>query len=368
MNNLAISLAVFEVLLVFVHLAVYETLAAAFGIGGVFLGVLFSVLALTFASATALSRFYNNAIVRWYYVFAAYWFGLVNFLFFFGAVTFFLVMAVSYPLGLYPSLPLLGAFCFGAAFLVFLYSAWNSGRAEITKITVTLPNLPASWKGRKIVFVSDVHLGNTRGAAFMAKVTKKIAALEPWALFIGGDLYDGTLCDEKEIVAPLGSLRPPGGSYFISGNHEYYLFERTAPGFVDALGVVGVRVLHNEKIDLDGVTVVGVDDKSIDKKGDLKEILDGITIEGNKPSILLRHIPLDMEVAAQKGFSLAFFGHTHNGQIFPLNLFTKIIYKGYDYGLQKYSSMQTYTSSGVGTWGPPLRLGTKSEIVLVEFD
>jgi len=368
MNKLISSLVVFEILLVFVHLAVYDTLAAAFGIGGVFLGALFVVLALTFVSATVLSRFYDNTIVRWYYRFAAVWFGLVNFLFFFGAVTFFLVMTASYSLGLYPSLPLLGAFCFGAAFLIFLYSMWNSGRAGITRISVTIPNLPMSWKGRKIVFVSDVHLGNTRGAAFMAKVTEKIAALEPWALFIGGALYDGTLCDEKGIVAPLGSLRPPGGSYFVSGNHEYYLFEKAAPGFVDSLGGVGVRVLHNEKIDLDGVTVVGVDDKSVDKKGDLQKIFDGIAIEENKPSILLRHIPLDMEVAAQKGFSLAFFGHTHNGQIFPLNLFTKKIYKGYDYGLKKYGSMQTYTSSGVGTWGPPLRLGTKSEIVLVEFE
>ena len=112
------SLIVFEVLLVFVHLAVYATLAAAFGIGRPLLEIFFIVLALTFVSATVLSRFYNNKLVEWYYAFSAYWFGLVHFLFI-GGLAFFFVLAVSYRFfNVYPSLPLLGAICFGVAFLV----------------------------------------------------------------------------------------------------------------------------------------------------------------------------------------------------------------------------------------------------------
>ena len=361
------SLIVFEVLLVFVHLAVYATLAAAFGIGRPLLEIFFIVLALTFVSATVLSRVYNNKLVEWYYAFSAYWFGLVHFLFI-GGLAFFFVLAVSYRFfNVYPSLPLLGAICFGVAFLVHCYGTWNSGRAQITRVKVAIPHLPLSWKGRTIAFISDVHLGNVRGAHFMARVTKKIAALSPWALFIDGDLYDGSLCDEKKVIAPLGSLRLPGGIYFVAGNHEYYLAERTASGFVDALKEVSIRILHNEKIDLDGVQLVGVDDKSASKKDDLQKIFDHITIERSAPSILLRHAPFDLDMAAAKGFSLALFGHTHQGQIFPLNFLTKKIYKGYDYGLKNHGATQIYTSSGVGTWGPPLRLGTRSEIVLIEF-
>jgi predicted MPP superfamily phosphohydrolase len=158
-----------------------------------------------------------------------------------------------------------------------------------------------------------------------------------------------------------------GGSYFVAGNHEYYLMKKDAADFAKSLKEVGVRVLHNEKIDLDGVQLIGIDDKSASEKGNLAKIFDDMTIDGSKPSIFLRHAPFDLDLTAQKGFSLALFGHTHQGQIFPLNLLTSKIYNGYDYGLKSHGSMQIYTSSGVGTWGPPLRLGTKSEIVVIEF-
>jgi len=104
-----IILVVFEILLTFVHLAVYATLAAAFGINSLFLEILFVVLALTFVSATVLSRFYNNIFVEWYYVFATYWLGLIHFLFL-GGFTFFFVTAVSYCFSIYPSPPLLVRF------------------------------------------------------------------------------------------------------------------------------------------------------------------------------------------------------------------------------------------------------------------
>lgn len=364
---IAVTLVVFEALLILVHLAVYATLAAAFGIGGVVWKTIFIVLALTFVSSTLLARFYGNKLVKWYYAFSAYWFGLIHFLFF-GAVVFFFAMAISYSFNLYPSLPLLGALCFGAAFLIHCYGTWKSGRAEITRIKVSLPNLPTAWKGRTIVFVSDIHLGNVRGERFAATLAKKITALAPWALFIGGDLYDGTMCDEEKIIAPFRALHFPGGSYFVTGNHEYYLRNGEIGKAMAAIGNAGIRVLNNEMIDLDGIQLVGVDDKTVSEKGAFKKIMDGMTLNNDRPSILLRHIPLELDAAVEKGFSLAFFGHTHKGQIIPLNVLTKSIYKGYDYGLKNYAAMQVYTSSGVGTWGPPLRLGTKSEIVLVEFN
>ena len=92
-----------------------------------------------------------------------------------------------------------------------------------------------------------------------------------------------------------------------------------------------------------------------------------IGVDRARPSILLKHEPSDLDVAEAAGVSLDLSGHTHHGQIFPLMFFTWQIYKGFDYGLKRIGAMQVFTSSGVGTWGPPLRLGTKSEIVEIEF-
>jgi len=194
------SLIGFEVLLVFVHLAVYATLAAAFGIGGAWLAALFVVFALTFVSASVLSHFYKGVIIDWYYTAAAYWFGLVHFLFG-GALIFYFALNIFYSYGVYVSPALVGALCFGVFFLIHLYGTWKSQHPEVTAVKIPFSKLPGFradfWKGKKIVFVSDFQLGNIYRRNFTARVVKKINALDPHAVLIGGDLYDGVVCDEK---------------------------------------------------------------------------------------------------------------------------------------------------------------------------
>lgn len=358
------SLIVFQVLLIFVHLAVYATLAAAFGIGGVWMKTLFVLLAFTFIVASFITHWFKSKLIDWWYTFSAYWFGLVHFLFG-GAVLFYFTIAIFYHYNIYVSPALVGAIYFGIFFLIHLYGTWKSWGREITKITVSVPHLPASWKGRKIVFVSDVHLGNVRGTRFMASIVKKIQAFDPYAVFIGGDIFDGPKCDEEKMVKPLKNLKPKHGIYYVTGNHEYFL-----PDIQHALTVLrntGVIILNNEKVTIDGIDFVGVDYKSVNKTDAFKKVLDSLHIDRTKPTILIKHEPNDLDVAESAGISLGFFGHTHQGQIWPLSLFTRQIYKGFDYGLKPHGAMQVYTSSGVGTWGPPLRLGTKSEIVVVEL-
>jgi predicted MPP superfamily phosphohydrolase len=221
------------------------------------------------------------------------------------------------------------------------------------------------WKGKKIVFVSDFQLGNIYNQRFAARVVKKINALDPYAVLIGGDLYDGVVCDEEKVIEPLRDLHPKGGTYFITGNHEYYL--RDVPRASATIRALGITVLDNKKVDIGGIDVIGVDYKAVHKKEDFKKILEQIGVDHTKPSILLKHEPSDLAVAEAAGISLDLSGHTHHGQIFPLMFFTWQIYKGFDYGLRHLGAMQVFTSSGVGTWGPPLRLGTNSEIVAIEF-
>lgn len=362
------SLIVFQTLLIIVHLAVYAALAAAFGVSGSWLAAVFVVLALTFVSASVLSHFYKGGIVDKYYTFAAYWFGLVHFLFG-GAVIFYFTLAVCYMHGIYISPALVGGIAFGACFLVHLYGTWNSQRPRITSVKVPFSSLPGFradfWKGKKLVFVSDFQLGNIYREAFTARVVKKIIEQDPYAVFIGGDLYDGVVCDEKALIEPLRALHPPGGVYYITGNHEYYLPDMTLA--LAAIRAAGITVLDDKKIDIGGINLIGVDYRSVHKKDDFKKVLARIGVDRAKPSILLKHEPSDLDVAEAAGISLDLSGHTHSGQIFPLMFFTWQIYHGFDYGLKRLGKMQVFTSSGVGTWGPPLRLGTKSEIVLIEF-
>jgi predicted MPP superfamily phosphohydrolase len=360
-----LSLIVFEVLLIFVHLAVYGMLVAAFGIGSVALGWVFVALALTFLVASLLTHWFKGWLVDWFYTAAAYWFGLVHFLFF-GGVLFFFTSEILYAHDHYVAPALLGGIFFGAFFLLHCYGTWLAGRAEITKIKVTLPGLPVAWQGKNIVFVSDVHLGGIRGVGFATKVVNKIMALRPEAVFIGGDLYDGVACDERALIEPLRSLKAPLGVYFITGNHEYYLPDPSAA--FKAIRDIGIRILDNETIDLKGLSIFGVDDKTSHEKGEIQKLFKNVHFSKDKPAILLKHEPNHLELACDAGIALGFFGHTHEGQIFPLNLITRQMYNGFDYGLKQLGDMQVYTSSGVGTWGPPLRLGTKSEIVLVELN
>lgn len=379
------SLLVLQVLLIFVHLAVYATAAEAFGIGGPVFQAIFIFLSLTFLSASILAHWYKGRILRWYYAAAAYWFGLINFLFG-GAVAFFFVTDMLYSFNYYvPPAPLAAIF-FGLFFLLHLYGTWKSGQAGITRIDVALTGLPAAWRGKKIVFVSDLHLGNVRRDGFVAKVVRKIKEQAPEAVFIGGDLYDGVACDPAKLIEPLRELRPPRGVYFVTGNHEYFLPD--LPSALAAIRGAGIRILEDEKVDLGGLSVVGVNDYSHLAKGGrreehfkkvlrgrakalqheerkLEKTLNGTAIQNGHPAILLKHEPTYLDAARDAGVALGLFGHTHHGQIFPLNYLTQKIYRGFDYGLHRAGNMQAYTSSGVGTWGPPLRLGTKSEIVLI---
>ncbi len=364
------SLAIFQGLLLVLHLAVYRTLEAAFGAPSApwntFFEWLFVALAFTFVSSSAISRRSRNPIAAAYYAFAAYWFGLISFLFV-GAVGFFVIIGALYPQNIYVAPAVIGAFVFGAAFIAWLYSVREGGRAMAVNMTISLPGLPEAWHGRKIVFVSDVHLGQVRGTRFAAKVAEKIRSKGPYALFIGGDLYDGPACDETAVIAPFAELARdlPGGAWFVTGNHEYILAEPDRG--IRAVRKAGIKVLTNEAVDLDGVTLVGVDDKDTHAAGSLRAILSDIAINPSRPSILLKHIPSDIDAAAERGISLELCGHTHNGQIFPFQWLVRRIFKGYGYGLHAFGPTQVYISSGVGTWGPPIRFGTRSEVICIEF-
>jgi predicted MPP superfamily phosphohydrolase len=129
----------------------------------------------------------------------------------------------------------------------------------------------------------------------------------------------------------------------------------------------GVRSLNNEGVTVDGLQLLGIHDGEASDPESFRETLRRMKIDRNAPSVLLAHKPENLRIAADEGVSLQLSGHTHRGQFWPWTLVVARIYRQFAYGLHRLDGLQVYTSSGVGTWGPPLRVGTKSEIVLFRF-
>ncbi len=352
---------VFQLILFLMHADIYQTLGAAFGWHFSWLEWLFVFLSITFVSSSVLAFRFCNPLTKWYYRFSMYWFGLTQFLFA-ASLAYFIVEYIAIAAGNYLSPVLVGGTFFIIAILVHTYASWQTVHPRVTRISVDLPNLPATWRGKKIVFVSDVHLGAILSVGFAQKVVSFIKKEHPEAVLIGGDIFDGVKCHSQSLIQPFAELRPPHGVYFISGNHEY--IEDTVE-VLKEIPNVGIRVVRNEVIDMAGIQLAGVDWKDAYSKDQFEKIMSDITINHSKPSILMRHEPNHLEIAENAGISLTLSGHTHQGQIWPLKYITRRVFKGFDYGLKQHGAMSVYTSSGVGTWGPPLRFGTKAEIVAI---
>lgn len=359
--QVAAALGVFQLILFLIHGAVYQTLAAAFGLSHPWLAWFSAVLSVTFVTASFLIYFFDNLFTRWYYRVSAFWFGFIQFLFA-GSIVFYFLALVIYETNNYISPTIIGAISFGIFGLLGLYATWETNQLRFTRIVMPLPKLPDQWRGKKIVLVTDVHLGAIRAKNFARRIVNRINAEVPAAVLIAGDMFDGVKCNPKLLMTPFKDLTSSHGAYFATGNHEYIKDTAT---FLKAIGDAGIRILNNETIEVEGLVIGGVDWKDSYTREQFENVLGGMHIDRAKPTILMRHEPNHLEVAERAGVSAVVSGHTHAGQIFPLGFVTRRIYKGFDYGLKQLREMVVYTSSGIGTWGPPFRLGTKSEIVVI---
>src|SRR6266566_2745800 len=246
-------------------------------------------------------------------------------------------------------------------------SRWTAERwwTRIRWITVRLENLPETWRGRTAALVSVLHLGHVRNGGFLRRIVRKVMRENPDAVFLAGDLYDGTAIDAAKAAEPLRALRAPQGTYFVAGNHEQFGDDSR---YLQAVSSAGVRVLHNEKVDADQLQIVGVPYNHATHDEHFQKVLRLIGVDRNRASILLTHAPDRPHIAEKEGISLQVSGHTHVGQFFPWTWMARRIYRQFVYGLSRIGKMLIYTSSGAGTWGPPLRLGSSSEIVFFQFE
>ena len=316
--------------------------------------------------ATSLLAFrYSHPMVRFLYTGAAYWLGI-----FYLLVLAAILSWIFYGLAKLFHFPLdrrmLMAILIGLALITSAYGFVNAGTIRITRINLKIPNLPYPWKGKRALWVSDTHLGHVRNVEFAQKIADQVKAIQPNIVFIGGDLYDGgKAMDLDQLIEPFSKISAPDGIYFITGNHEEF-YDNTP--YLMAVRRAGIRVLYNEKVDLDGLQIIGVDYRDSSREEDFKTILKKMEIDRQRPSLLLKHAPFHLKVVRDQGISVQLSGHTHQGHVFLFRLITSWVYQGYDYGLKRFGDLQVYTSSGAGTWGPPIRIDTRPEIVLFTFE
>ena len=372
------------------HLLFYKAVTRVFDIAGPALKtallIVLLLLSLSFMASFFLLQWQENSLTIWFYKLSAIWIGL--FLNLLPAVLgSWVIIAAFRVTGSYPPAGLIGSVCIVAAVLYSVYGVWNAFHPRIKKLEVHFENLPDQWKNKTMIQLSDVHLGHFYGTEFLNNLVRKVNALNPEVIFITGDLFDGMAATISHFAAGLDQLRPTKGVFFVTGNHETYV------GLNRALGVLKktrIQILHNEIIEIDGLQIMGISYPGIrgahEIRG-LEKLPQNST--NNRPRILLFHTPTnirpkggdgldhhfatywvpDTSFALNKeiGADLQLSGHSHAGQLLPFGYLTKLIYKGYDYGFHRLSRFAIYTTSGVGTWGPPMRTGNSPEIVVMKL-
>ena len=367
-TRIAVFAVIIQSILLLAHWFVYETWITLWGAppGRLLtaLNIALALLAVSFVPASLLAFRYFNTPVKIFYRLASIWLGTFNFLLVAAGMSW-----LAYPLTWLPGVhvtehALAGTF-FGLAILASLYGIANAAAIRVKRVKVKLPGLPASWRGRVAALVTDTHLGHIKGYRFLTRLVGMLRQLKADVVFISGDLFDGTKVDPQRLVAPWKQLSPRFGSYFVTGNHE----EFSDPSkYLEAIEKSGIRVLHNEKVNLDGLQVVGVPFSEAGNPQSFQTILESAELDRERASVLLAHVPQGLPIAEKQGISLQLSGHTHGGQMFPFTWFTSRIFGEYTYGLKKFGELFVYTSSGAGTWGPPMRVCTQPEIVLISFE
>jgi predicted MPP superfamily phosphohydrolase len=243
--------------------------------------------------------------------------------------------------------------------------------AQVRHVDVPIATLPAALHGFTIVQITDVHVGPTIGRDYVEAIVESVNGLDADVVAITGDLVDGSVRQLSAHVEPLARLNSRHGTFFVTGNHEYY---SGVGAWVSELRRLGLSVLVNEHVVLDhggaalvlaGVTDFGAHHYDASHRSDPDAALAGAPADAGA-KVLLAHQPRSAGAAARAGFDLQLSGHTHGGQFLPWNLFVRF-QQPFTAGLEKLGRLWVYTSRGTGYWGPPKRFGAPSEITRVRL-
>ncbi|WP_431986012.1 metallophosphoesterase [Streptomyces griseoflavus] len=235
---------------------------------------------------------------------------------------------------------------------------------RVKRVTVPLAKLPRAAHGYRIAVVSDIHLGPVLGRGFAQKVVDTINSTQPDLIAVVGDLVDGDVKDLGPAAAPLAQLRARHGSFFVTGNHEYF---SGAEQWVEEVRRLGLTPLENARRELPYFDLAGVNDVAGEDEGqgpDYQRALGDRDRE--RACVLMAHQPVQIHDAVDHGVDLQLSGHTHGGQLWPASLLAGAANPTLA-GLERYGDTQLYVSRGAGAWGPPTRVGAPSDVTVIEL-
>ncbi|WP_243128354.1 metallophosphoesterase [Clostridium chromiireducens] len=256
--------------------------------------------------------------------------------------------------------------------ILLVYGTINAKNLRVTSYKLNIEKQAGSLKRVHIVLLSDIHLSDLKDKG-MKKLVEKINGIKPDIVLFAGDIIDANrdmaIYDFDSMQNHFKNVKSKYGIYASLGNHDYD-HNGDSTNRIDNFEKAGINILRDSVINIDkSFYIIGREDKFYEringaKRKDLLEIMAGI--DKNLPTIVLDHQPSNLEEPIKAGVDLQLSGHTHKGQFFPFNLITKRVFKK-DYGYLKIGNFQIIVSSGARTWGPPIRIGSKSEIVDIEI-
>ncbi|MCK5542120.1 MAG: metallophosphoesterase [Desulfobacterales bacterium] len=290
---------------------------------------------------------------------------------------------LPYDLPAKPIIQSLSCFLYGLAIVYAGFCHYQFYKIEVTSLSVPIKNLPRQWEGKKIIQLSDLHLGGTKGFKFLEKLIPLTNDQNVDLILITGDLFDGATGSQEGYISKLNNLKAKQGVIFTSGNHEIYSGVEKSRKAIENSKII---MLDNKAIVIDGLQILGISYPEF-KNTSFFDFNDPKMYTKNLPTILLYHTPTNIKAsgknlpevrssdylapdttfstAINNGISLQLSGHTHAGQFFPFTWVANKVFKGSHYGLHKIDDFYINISSGTGSWGPPLRSGYLSEIVVI---
>ncbi|BCB85982.1 metallophosphoesterase [Phytohabitans suffuscus] len=239
------------------------------------------------------------------------------------------------------------------------------GPPQLDRVTIPLARLPRAMDGMRVALVSDIHLGPLRGRGHTERIVRMINDMDADVVAVVGDMVDGSVEELGAAAAPLEGLRSRHGAYFVTGNHEYFSGYQQ---WIDEVARLGLRPLRNERLEIEGLDLAGVNDlagEDYQDGPDFAKTFDGR--DPSRPVVLLAHQPVQAGNAARYGVDLQLSGHTHGGQMVPWNLMVRLEQPVVS-GLGTVDGTKVYVTNGAGFWGPPVRVGAPPQVTLVELN
>jgi hypothetical protein len=339
--------------LFFIHWLSYASLSVAFNFVLPYWGVVVGLLSGFFIGATFLVKKISNKLTQKIYFVAATALGTV-FITFSIMMVYQLISAFS---GFTSSI-VVGALL-GLSLALSAYALYNGHRLSLKEYTIPVSGLK---KAVTAVHLTDIHIGTIHQKAFLKKVVETTNKIAPDVVYMTGDLFDGTVPINESTLRPLDALLAP--VFFSNGNHEEY---EGLQYVRETVKDINIELLENRMVFNNGIQVVGVNDKLSLKEGEsLASILDSMHLDSELPTVLMYHTPVEWDSARERGIDVMLSGHTHNGQIFPFTLLVRLFFK-YVQGLFVQDGKYLHVSPGTGTWGPPMRLGSRNQITTLHL-